>query len=279
MEAILLTNLNNQISITYQNGSYFLTDNPARWADSNIVVPYNKFFFVTDGEIDIRVNGTHYVVTENEWLLVPTGVVHAYSLTSTEFAKFCWMHFEFTINNKNLFQALTSPIKIKVDNATQIKNLFNKIFKASTSNTISSQLDIVSNINKLSSIFISKLPQSLFSTQEDLLDRIINYIANNYTESFSLSDLAKQTNFSVSQFAHKFKDRTGVSPIYFINLTRLEHAKCLLEQTSIPVREVMEKVGYFDSAYFSKIFKKYYHSSPLQYRRRVQQLLKDNKIK
>lgn len=255
---------NNQLSTIYQNGNKMILTYP--WEDSNIIVPNNKFYFVREGEIEIIAGDTHYIVSENEWLLIPAGVLHSYKLTSKKYAKLYWIHFELAFNDKSFFSGLSTPVKIKVNQSNKIINLFNKIFKFSSVNTLSAQLEIATSINMLVAIYISKLPSQILLHNNDSIDKIINYITNNYHEKFTLTELAAKANFSVSQFTNNFKKRTGVAPIYYINLTRLEHAKYLLEQTSQPIGEIMEKVGFLDTAYFSKIFKKYYDVSPLQYR-------------
>lgn len=260
----MLKFINNQLSTIYQNGNKMILTYP--WEDSNIIVPNNKFYFVREGEIEIMAGDTHYVVSENEWLLIPAGVLHSYKLTNKKYAKLYWIHFELMFNDKSFFSSLSAPVKIKVKQSNKIINLFNKIFKCSKSNTLSSQLEIATSVNNLVSIYMNKLPSQVLLHDNDSIDDIISYITNNYHEKFTLTELAAKANFSVSQFTNNFKKRTGVAPIYYINLTRLEHAKYLLEQTSYPIGIIMEKVGFLDSAYFSKIFKRYYGVSPLQYR-------------
>lgn len=263
--------INNQLSSIYQNGNKMILTSP--WQDSNIIVPNNKFYFVKEGEIEIIAGDMHYVVSENEWLLLPAGVLHSYKLTDKKHAKLYWMHFELTLNNKSLFSSLTTPVKIKISNNNKIINLFNKAFKFSKSNTLLSQLEVSTAVNNLAIIFMSKLPSQIAINEEDSIDEVINYISAHWQEKLTLTQLAERANFSVSQFIINFRKRTGVSPIYYINLTKLEHAKYLLEQTAFPIGTIMEKVGYMDCAHFSKIFKKYYGVSPLKYRDKTQPII------
>lgn len=273
----MLNTINNQISTIYQNGNKMILLYP--WEDSNIIVPNNKFYFVKEGEIEITAGDKTFIVSDNEWLLIPAGILHSYRLTSKKYAKLYWVHFELLLNDKSFFNNLTAPVKIKATQSNKIINLFNKIFKFSKINTLSAQLEVATSLNSLVSIYLNKLPAQVSLRDNDAIDDIINYITNNYSEKFSLTELATRADFSVSQFTFNFKKRTGVSPIYYINLTRLEHAKYLLEQTSYPIGVIMEKVGYLDSAYFSKIFKKYYNICPLQYRAIAQKNMNARVIK
>ena len=64
----------------------------------------------------------------------------------------------------------------------------------------------------------------------------------------------------------KFKDYTGYSPLQYATIMKMERAKYLIEQSDEPIGTIMEKLGYLDSAHFSKLFKKYCGYSPKKYR-------------
>ena len=49
-------------------------------------------------------------------------------------------------------------------------------------------------------------------------------------------------------------------------MIKLERAKFLLEQSHESVGAIMEQLGFFDAAHFSKIFKQRYGHSPRKYR-------------
>jgi AraC-like DNA-binding protein len=53
-----------------------------------------------------------------------------------------------------------------------------------------------------------------------------------------------------------------VSPSVYIQQTRLQQAKLLLEHDKMNVSEVAYAVGFDSLAYFSKVFKKYYGVNP-----------------
>ena len=271
------THIYYPFTTTYQNGNK--TNLTPPWKDEHIIVPCNKFYFVHEGEIEIIVDGTTHTVSKGEWLLLPAGTLHSYQLSSSGYAQLYWMHFQLTIDDQSFLQTINTPIKITVNNSNKIVNLFDKIFKLSKINSFSAQLEVATYTNTLISHFIKRLPFELTIGNSDPIGEIVKYILNNYNEQLSLNELAKMSNFSVSRFTNLFKKRTGVTPIYYINLTRLEHAKYLLEQTSYPIKTIMEKVGFMDSSYFSKMFKNYYGVSPLQYRNVRQPLSKSRAFK
>jgi AraC-like DNA-binding protein len=84
--------------------------------------------------------------------------------------------------------------------------------------------------------------------------------------SMNEEELAKFVNLSPNYFVRKFKKRTGHSPIQFVKMIKLERAKFLLEQSFEPVNAIMEQLGFYDAAHFSKMFKLRYGHSPKKYR-------------
>ena len=58
-----------------------------------------------------------------------------------------------------------------------------------------------------------------------------------------------------------------MSPQEYLLQVRMSKARELLRQTDLPINVIAREIGYEDPLSFSKIFKKRYNVSPLQYRR------------
>lgn len=96
----------------------------------------------------------------------------------------------------------------------------------------------------------------------------LDYIAENYKNNISISEIAAQCNFSVSRLSHIFK-QYGNSSItqYMIKLKMIKAADLLL-YTTAGISNIAAELGYNDPNYFSLQFKKYYGVSPKVYRKR-----------
>ena len=97
----------------------------------------------------------------------------------------------------------------------------------------------------------------------------IDYIHENYNKDFSVSLLAELEHLSASRFYTVFKENTGYSPSEYIRVLRINRACSMLLQTDMSVQEVSAHVGYKDSFYFSRIFKKYMGRSPASYKKHM----------
>lgn len=99
------------------------------------------------------------------------------------------------------------------------------------------------------------------------IEAAVSYIKEHIEESLTLEELALLCNLSVSQFKHKFRAQTGVSPRNYINLQKVECAKSLLLGTQ-SVTDISMNLGFTTSSYFSTVFKRYTTYTPQEYRNR-----------
>ena len=97
-------------------------------------------------------------------------------------------------------------------------------------------------------------------------DSISEYIRKNYKEDISLQDVAGYMNYSDAYFCRIFKQCFEKSFLGYLTEYRVERAKELLEDISTNIKDVSINVGYRDSNYFAKVFKRIVGITPTEYR-------------
>lgn len=102
-----------------------------------------------------------------------------------------------------------------------------------------------------------------------VVKKIIGFLNENYAEKISLDQIAGNMYLSPVYISKIFKEETGESPINYLIKIRLEKACSILkdQEDFLSIRDIAKSVGYEDVYHFSKLFKKYYGTSPLNYKK------------
>ncbi len=102
-----------------------------------------------------------------------------------------------------------------------------------------------------------------------VLQPAFDYIYAHKHENFSLKEMAKLCHISPSYFSRMFTKEAGENFSAFIARLKIEWAKQLLETTDLPINQVSDDLGFCDTGYFIKTFKKYENLTPAVYRNMV----------
>ena len=100
-------------------------------------------------------------------------------------------------------------------------------------------------------------------------EKIRRYIRKNYMKDISMQDAARMMNYSDAYFCKIFKQCFDKNFIVYLSEYRVARAKELLGDVLINVKDVSQKVGYRDSNYFAKVFKRIAGVTPTEYRTQV----------
>lgn len=101
---------------------------------------------------------------------------------------------------------------------------------------------------------------------EDPVESTVQYMEAHYAEPWTLASLAERLGTNTRRLQRGFNARFGHSPLEHLIEIRLKRAKKLLENSELPISNIADEVGYPDSYYFSRLFKKYVGLPPSDYR-------------
>ena len=102
---------------------------------------------------------------------------------------------------------------------------------------------------------------------------IIELMEANLSEPLSLIEVADDVGLSRRQIERLFRTEMGRSPARYYLEIRLDRARHLLVQSSMPVVEVAVACGFVSASHFSKCYRELYSRSPQQERLDRKQLL------
>jgi len=101
-----------------------------------------------------------------------------------------------------------------------------------------------------------------------IVDEAMRYIEQRYQDTgLNLSMIADRAGVSSAYLSKMFREVMGKPITQYISEFRLEQARMLLMvEDGLKINAIAEGCGFNDYPYFSKIFKKYYGVSPLEYK-------------
>ncbi len=102
---------------------------------------------------------------------------------------------------------------------------------------------------------------------EDKIKLAIQYMQQNFERNIAITELAGRYGMSPNYFSTMFKRETNQSAIAYLTNLRVQKAVWYLENTEESVVDISQKVGYEDSQYFFRVFKKIMGMTPLMYRK------------
>lgn len=92
------------------------------------------------------------------------------------------------------------------------------------------------------------------------------WVRQHYTEDAALEDAAASMGMSPFYFSRQVKAATGKTFLEYVTAYRIQRAKQRLLSTELPISDVGRAVGYPDSNYFTKVFKRTVGCTPSAYR-------------
>ena len=102
---------------------------------------------------------------------------------------------------------------------------------------------------------------------EESVQQAIRYMQEHYMEDIDIGVLASEMGFHSAYLTRLFGRYVGISPLKYLTNIRIQEAKRLLLDTSLPISAVGEQVGYPDQFHFSKTFRKATGENPSAFRK------------
>ncbi len=103
-----------------------------------------------------------------------------------------------------------------------------------------------------------------------LLAPALDYIKNHYARNIRMEELSRLCRISTSYFSKLFNAALGENVPSYINRIRVHHARKLLLDSDKPIIAIALQLGFEDSGYFDKVFKKLIGQTPKEFRQRGQ---------
>lgn len=233
-----------------------------------------EFIYIAGGKGTFSINTNFYHVSKGDILIVEKGAIH--SLISDKDAPLdCWTcaAYDYKLCDRIyvgfMLPANVCPHMKAGIHEPLIQSIFHELdlLRTFPSNTRISTSDLLGTalVNIYYEIFREN-PTMERRKDSSFAQNILIYINENYDKKITLKLLSEHFHISADYISHEFRKIYGISPINYVIDRRLNDAKWLLINTDKSLVSISEKVGYENTSYFSKLFEKRIHYSPLEFR-------------
>jgi len=265
------------------------------WQFDGVVSPFSRLYLITEGEAWVYHNQQKYLLKPGYMYLIPKFSVSRYHcetqmeqyyisfLDESECGLSVFDMFPFLYEakashfDKELFQRLLDlhPGRTILkndpktyDNRPDLLSFNQKYSSANEHQLIETQGILLQLVSR----FI-RTPLSAENPQGKPLRKdigfVLRFIHTHLDKRLTVEQLAEIQGLNCDYFSRQFLKVLGVRPLDYIINKRLERAKVLMTTSSLSLQEIADRVGIFDSYYFSKLFKNRFGVAPSRYRKQV----------
>lgn len=116
---------------------------------------------------------------------------------------------------------------------------------------------VLSNFLQILATIARSHQQILSPLENDFsINRLVIQLNQKYMDDWNIESMAEYCKLSTGYFSHLFKKRMGSAPMKYLTELRIEKAKELIATNSMNLSDIAQMVGFTDSLYFSRVFKK-----------------------
>lgn len=114
---------------------------------------------------------------------------------------------------------------------------------------------------------VKQTDEGEFGYKNTLVEKAINYIKVNKYNKIAIKQIAEHCNVSSDYLSHIFKEVTDFTPLQYVDHIKMDEAIKMVLFKEMNIGEIAYKLGYTDSLYFSKKFKRIFGVSPTNYKK------------
>lgn len=251
----------------------------------NIVFPHKHNFYellwITKGKSKQNIDFNNYSISENTLFFISPGQLHlfeewndieGYVILFTE------TYFLQIFQNKNILFELAyldnlyeNPfLQLTKQDAIIIQPIVDLIYEESNHNEKSTetiQALLLVLLRRVQKLFLPKTIQNNSKQQIVVFKQFKKMVELNFAKNLSVSNYASQLNISINQLNTFVKAISGKTSSEIVKERIVLEAQQLLHFSELTVSQIADQLGFEDSSYFARYFKKEVGLSPQDFRK------------
>ncbi len=228
--------------------------------------------YIIKGEGHLEMDGHSFPVQEGQAFVIPPGVLGYYQADMEKPWEYIWFIFHGPKATEMLHKAGMTrlhPVFTTTEDCSKLENCLFAILKNPFEEyfAIGKLYECFQQLILLSSR--PAIPEKQINPSLHYVDMVTQYITEKYSDTVRIQEIADYCGLDRSYLSKLFKNATGLTPQKYLVQFRINRAKELLKNPSMPIQHVGYSVGYHDPLSFSKIFKQEVGIWPSEYRKEL----------
>ncbi len=226
---------------------------------------------MVEGECDFSIRGTGYHAQKGDIIVIGSGEIHTFNKRHGDCKiDICTFDPSLLYRVYTSFEAVCPHITKKQLSLCAIEekisecfsSMYDEYHKKDSGAKVLLQANLLQLYGLLIRYFEMKDSKVNTTSNKALLQKILEYIQEHYTERLSLETVAEKFNYSPVYISSIFKSCAGINFKYYLDNIRIMEAVELLSTSDMTVTEISRACGFENIRTFNNVFKKITNETP-----------------
>lgn len=218
-----------------------------------------QIIYISQGYGNFLIAGQMVRVNQGNIVLIYPGEKNYYEFPANN-SSYYWIHFTGTGASSLLKKLNMTNHVYAVGDFYEFKSFFDQMSKSTIAKDFTTDIYLSASMQTLLALTSKKI-----YIPDSPIHRVIELIQKGNMNTMSNAEYAKMCNLSEAHFIRKFKTITGKTPHQYKVGIVISKAIEMLTTTTLNISETAYALGFEDSLYFSRLFKKEVGISPQNY--------------
>ena len=278
----------NAIDFIVLNLGHARTIHP--WGNKDISSPFIRIYYVKSGRAILHLPQGDMEATGGHMYLIPSYIPHSYecdpgfdfyylfvyqrSLQESPFDKY---HFPTEVRSNEaarlLFEnycMLYPQLHLPTSNAEAFDRhpAYRDYAIAYTQMEDYKRMQLHGLVEIIFSYFMKHAePQTIIS--DERISRLLNYIQQHIEEPITIEQMAHQACLTKSYLIRAFHSSIGITPLQYVTRKKIQQTQMQLLSSDLSINQIAKSIGFHDTSYFIRLFKKHIGFTPEEYRKKL----------
>ncbi|MGG7059132.1 helix-turn-helix domain-containing protein [Clostridium nigeriense] len=225
--------------------------------------------FVDNGTLDTSIDNVDYTLNASDLIIYGKNQFHTQSVNNDSSCSYITIMFDMECDDDSLICNKVFHCRKELYKAIRVfaKNI-SSTMPYSENLILCNFHEIIIRLFQYDYLGVDDAKISMESHQhfqDELLERILEYIDKMVCSPISIEELCNKFSVSRSSLQTLFKNNLNTSPKKYINDLKLSRSKQLIKENKYTISEISFMLGFNSIHYFSRAFTQHYEISPSEY--------------